>query len=204
MSPAGPLIERLNEYIIANRLGPGDRLPAERALAELLGVSRPALRETLRQLVARGILEPRRGSGTYLARIDLAEVLAVRLQLEPFATELAARHRTPEQLAALEARLDEMHATAADVAAFVRADMALHGIVAEASGNRILAGALADLDQLLSFVRTQLIRGDGLRGRSLAEMDGIVAAIRAGDPEAAGAAMREHLRAVNRDGATPS
>ena len=68
---------RIRELIADNNMGVGDRLPPERELAITLGVSRPALREGLRRLIDLGALEPRQGSGTYVAGVDQVELLEV-------------------------------------------------------------------------------------------------------------------------------
>jgi GntR family transcriptional repressor for pyruvate dehydrogenase complex len=191
-----PLTERLSDFVIANGLEPGARLPAERALAELLGVSRPALREATSRLVARGLLEVRRGSGTYLAPIDFADVTAVRLRLEPFAAGLAAVHATADERADLRARLAELGAAVEDAARFARLDLDLHTAVAAASGNAILAGALADLGQVLRFARAQTARDPARREATIEELGAVVEAVGAGDAEAAEAAMRRHIASV--------
>jgi DNA-binding FadR family transcriptional regulator len=189
----GPLAERLSELVLAHGLEPGARLPAERALAELLGVSRPALREATSRLVARGILQTRRGSGTYLAPLELADVTAVRLRLEPFAAELAATRADSPAREDLRARLDELGAAREDAARFARLDLELHAAVAAASRNAVLAGALADLGLVLRFTRAQTARDPARREATMAELGAVVAAIGAGDAAGAEAAMRIHI-----------
>jgi GntR family transcriptional regulator, transcriptional repressor for pyruvate dehydrogenase complex len=76
--------ERIQLLLSQRQLVPGDRLPPERQLAAELGVSRASLREGLGRLLDLGILEARRGSGTYLAEVDLLDLLEVRLRLEPY------------------------------------------------------------------------------------------------------------------------
>src|SRR3954467_12838375 len=85
------------ETSVDGRLSPGQRLPAERELSELLGISRPTLRETIRSLVSLNILQSRHGSGTYVAALDTAPLL------EPLEFVMALNGRTVEEL--FEARL---------------------------------------------------------------------------------------------------
>jgi DNA-binding FadR family transcriptional regulator len=191
-----PLAQRLSEYVLANGIQPGARLPAERVLAQLLGVSRPALREATGRLAAQGILETRRGSGTYLAPLDLRDVTAVRLRLEPFAARLAAQRADARAREDLAARMDELRGAVADAARFARLDLELHGAVAAASGNAVLAGALADLGLVLRFTRAQTARDPARREASLAELDAVVAAIGARDAVSAEKAMRNHIENV--------
>jgi GntR family transcriptional regulator, transcriptional repressor for pyruvate dehydrogenase complex len=194
--PVNPLAERLSELVLADGLRPGDRLPAERALAERLRVSRPALREATTTLAARGILETRRGSGTYLALLDSSDVTAVRLRLEPFAAALAAERADAAVEADLRVRLAELASCVDDAARFARLDADLHAAVAVASGNAVLAGALADLGLLLRFARAQTARDPARREATMGELHAIVDAIAAGDASAAEAAMRRHIESV--------
>lgn len=177
-------------------LRPGDRLPPERELAAELGISRPALREATRRLVDLGVLRARRGSGTYVAEIDPAELLAVRARLEPLAAELAARHRTDAQLAELERLAGRLDGAADDPAAFAALDLRLHELVAEAGGNRILLRVLADLADLLRYSRERTAISAPLRRRAVRDLGDLVRAIGVGDAAAAADAMRRHLGAV--------
>ncbi|MCL6554439.1 MAG: GntR family transcriptional regulator, partial [Firmicutes bacterium] len=104
------VVQRIRELIISRQLKPGDRLPAERDLAAVLGVSRASVRDAIRTLEAAGLVEPRQGDGTVvrqpsadtlmaplasalLARRDLlADLLAVRKMIEPPIAREAALH----------------------------------------------------------------------------------------------------------------
>ena len=191
-----PLAQRLSDYVLANGLEPGARLPAERVLARLLGVSRPALREATSRLAALGILETRRGSGTYLAPLDLRDITAVRLRLEPFAARLAAERADEALHADLAARMEQLRGAVGDAARFARLDAALHAAVAAGSGNAVLAGALADLGLVLRFTRAQTARDPARRVAALAELESVVTAIGAGGGAAAEKAMRIHIENV--------
>src|SRR3954470_12088201 len=96
-SAATEAIRAIQEMIVDGRLAPGQRLPAERELSEMLGISRPTLRETIRSLVSLNILESRHGSGTYVAALDPATLL------EPLQFVMSLRGRTLDEL--FEARL---------------------------------------------------------------------------------------------------
>jgi len=177
-------------------VGPGDRLPPERELAAELGISRPALREATRRLVALGILRARQGSGTYVAEVDPGDLLVVRLRLEPLAAELAARRRTEEQLAVLERLAAGLDAALPDPEAFAALDIGLHEAVAAASGNGVLVGVLANLADVLRYSRRRTAGSGALRRGAVHDLDDLVRAIGARDAAAAAEAMRRHLRAV--------
>jgi len=198
MASGNHAAERLEAMLAARRLAPGDRLPPERQLAAELGVSRASLREALRRLVDLGIVEARQGSGTYLAPVDLADLFAARLRIEPQAARLAARRRGDEQLAQLEQTLAELRATERDAAAFAAADARLHEIVTDASGSRALRVLLAALADLLRHSRARTASDDAVRAAALTQLTALVAAIRERDAAGAERAMRAHLRAVAR------
>lgn len=196
MPPRNHVAERLRELLADEDVGPGDRLPPERELATRLGVSRSSLREGLRRLSDLGIIESRQGSGTYVAPIDLDDLLEVRLRLEPLAARLAAERRGAEDLLALEDALAEMRAAHDDPVGFGAADVRAHATIVEASGSlptRVLFSAISDL---LRHSRTTTAANAPLRDGALHEMAEIVAAIRAQDGDAAEAAMHAHLAHV--------
>jgi len=190
--PAAPILEGPADH----RLTAGARLPPERELAVQLGISRPALREATRRLIGLGALEPRKGSGTYLADIDHGDLMAVRLQLEPLAASLAARHAGDEQIAELRDPLDEMPHLEADPGAFAEADLEIHAAIAAASGNRFLSGCLSELAAALLLSRARSAAQAPRRARTPAELEEVVEAIAARLPRQAGTAMRRHLTAV--------
>ncbi|MBQ0925250.1 FadR/GntR family transcriptional regulator [Saccharopolyspora endophytica] len=161
------VMAQIEQRIVDGRLAPGDRLPSEREFAQLLGVSRPSLREALRVLEALGIVDVRPGRGpdggcvflghpgtgfSTLLKMQLtlghfngADVLRTRLVLEEWALLEAARHATPADHRALRAILDEMdspHLTAGD---FNALDTEFHVRIAESAGNALAAHMMGSL-----------------------------------------------------------
>ncbi|HEU4704048.1 MAG TPA: FCD domain-containing protein [Conexibacter sp.] len=198
MAARNDLAERVRTLLAERDLAPGERLPPERQLAAELGVSRSSLREALRRLIDLGILQSRQGSGTYLAPIDLADLSAARLRLEPYAAGLAARNRSEEQLAQLDEALAELRATERDAPAFAAADARLHLAVTEASGSRALRVLLDALADLLRHSRATTAPDADVRAATVAQLARLVAAVRAGDAAGAERAMRDHLRGIAR------
>jgi GntR family transcriptional repressor for pyruvate dehydrogenase complex len=188
--------DAIRAFIGRSALGPGDRLPPERALAKQLGISRPALREGIGRLVDVGLLRARQGSGTYVAEVDPQELLAVRLRLEPLAAQLAATAAGPHERAGLAAVVAAMADAVDDPRRFAELDLELHGRIARAAGNTVLVRVLADLDQLLRVSRSRTAVLHATRRRALADVTRLVEAIAAGDAAAAGVAMTDHLLAV--------
>lgn len=205
-SAAADAARSIQQMIVDGRLAPGQRLPAERELSELLGISRPTLRETIRSLVGLNILESRHGAGTFVAALDtatllepmqfvmalnertLGELFEARLLLEPALAALAAERATPAQAAAMRAAIG-----GADQ---VEADVALHRLVADAAGNALLAAMLESLSTLGRSSRAITAVRPGVRRRTAEDHEAIVAAVERRDPDAARAAMAAHLERI--------
>lgn len=174
----------------------GERLPSERDLAEALGTSRPALREAVRLLVARGVIEVRGRSGIYIASPDVNEVFAVRIQLEPLAAQLAATLRTTPELRALQQMVRDLRRSTADPVTFSAVDRRLHRTVAGLSGNAVLADLILQLGDLTLITRGTTAREDEARAGTVTDMAELVSAIRARDGSSAATAMRVHLQRI--------
>lgn len=198
MAARNLVTEQLLPLLAERELGPGARLPPERQLAAELGVSRSSLREGLRRLIDLGIVEARQGSGTYLAPVDLADLLDARLRLEPQAARLAAERRDEAQLAALVDALAELRATEHDAAAFAAADVRLHALVTETSGSLALRVLLAAVIDLLRYSRATTAADPAVRAATREQLERLVDAIRTQDADAAERAMHTHLHRIGR------
>ena len=199
--------------IMAGRFSTGDRLPAENQLAQRFAVSRPVVREALQRLQTDGIVISRQGSGTYVQRSpsqrvaelthqyslhEVLQSLELRMALEDLSARLAARHRSDEQLRAIEHAARVLHERLTQAADAKEADFAFHRAIAIASGNKLLVETLEQLAERVMGgmnVALQLTReaSEQRRSRVLDEHDRIVHAIRIGDADSAGIAMRYHL-----------
>lgn len=210
--------------IVAGRRAPGSALPHELELADRFGFSRGVARETLRALEERGLVTVRHGSKTTVNPPDdwdlfdpevlaaalagpdavrlLGEYLECRRIIETEAAALAAERAKPDQIAALERHLEEMRQAAglrparAQEAAYHAADVAFHSALVEATGNRPLALLVQRIDAALLAARYPLARPAQRRSRAIPEHEAILAALRAGDADAAYAAADEHLDTV--------
>jgi len=184
----------IRALIVAGEYVPGDRLPSERELSIELGLSRPALREGIGRLRSGGVLESRRGSGTYVAEVDLGGVYDIRARLEPFAAERAAGRRTDDEMAELNAALQRMRDTVADdPTGFDLADARFHSLVAIASGSTVLTELLDRLGELALLTRTAISSSSELRQASYADVERVCLAIERQDPQRAGRAMERHI-----------
>jgi DNA-binding FadR family transcriptional regulator len=154
------------EHLIASGEWPvGSRIPSEPELVSALGVGRNTVREAVRGLERAGLLQPRRGDGTYvIAANDLSaalyrrarraaagHVLDVRASLERDAAATAAANRTEADIAAINAALAARRSAwdRRDLEAFVVADVAFHQAVVAATGNPVLADVYSGLSDAL-------------------------------------------------------
>lgn len=177
-------------------LGPGDRLPSERAMAEGLGVSRPALREALRTLIDGHMLEARRGAGTFLVGPDLRDLTVVRQALEPLAARLAAQRATDGERAEIARLTARLAGALRDPRRFAAVDLDLHRALARASHNAVLLGCLEGLERMLRLSRAQTAGDPATRRATLEEMQRLNDAIAGRGGDQAETAMAAHLSRI--------
>lgn len=185
----------------------GDKFPAERALAEKLGVSRPTIREAMVALELSGLIEIRTGSGIYVSSnkvnetVDIIskgigpfEILEMRYILEPEVCALAATRITDEQIKQLKQIVTEMEG-AKDATAYEIADGKLHIAIAMASNNNAMQASISWLWKLRqeSVLSNLVIEAIERQGPLIEEHKRIVMAIAQRNPEKARLAMKNHL-----------
>ncbi|NML30190.1 FadR/GntR family transcriptional regulator [Paraburkholderia antibiotica] len=192
----------------------GGKLPTETVLAQQFGVSRTVIREALSRLKNEGVVEPRQGSGVFVAahgairplRIDYAEavergsvvqILALRRAIEAEVAAEAATRRSETDLTAIDAALARIDAAVADGENGVAEDVAFHRAIAAATGNPYFLKTLTFLNQYLEagtvVTRRNEARREDFSRQVRDEHAAIAAAIRAGDPVAARQAAQTHL-----------
>ena len=201
-------VERLGTAIRLGLLPAGSRLPAERNLAEQLGISRSTLRQALTTLVQSGHLVSTRGrsGGTFVAeRPPLAErddgplgedawaVLDYRVAVETGATILAAERATEEQLERL-AKLVEKMAGSEDFEDYRRADIRFHIGIAETARSPRLVAAMTEVQGQVSELIALIAHPEQVLTHSNEQHRRLVGLLRDGDGAAAVGLMREHIR----------
>lgn len=205
----------LLDTILVDGLAAGHRLPSERELGEQYGVSRSVIREAVRSLAARGIVEVQMGRhprvaksdpatasealGLYLRgrRLDYDLVHEVRLLLEVDVAALAAVRATDvdiEPIAAADARMKKAHQRG-DIDAAAREDLDFHRGIALASHNELHPLLLDSISGFLFAVYKENLEG-GYGTRALAEHGRILSCIAGRDVDGARAAMATHLQGV--------
>lgn len=209
--------EQISELVTSGAIKPGERLPAERVLAEELGVSRPTIREAMIALEIAGIIEIKTGSGIYITQghpqlpivdegVGPFEILDTRYVVESEACAMAATRITPEGIQALKDIIVEMEAEEKQDNASEQADMKFHLAIAEAAQNSVLSSIIKWLWELrnqshLSQVFMNRLRDEGIHP-SINEHKKIVRALEKGDPERARTAMKMHIENATEAAAT--
>lgn len=217
---ASQITERILSLIREQQLKPGDRLPGERDLSAMMGVSRPTVREALRSLATMNIIELRHGAGTFVTslepkllveRFDLVfslndnsflDLVEARKVIEPGAAALAAKRATADDIAQLDDIMVRSWAClTGNLEDFPRLDIEFHVRVAIISGNALLSRIMQAVAQL-SIASSQ--RTAGTTGgysarrieRAIHKHTKIFDAIKAGDATSADHHMAEHLSQV--------
>lgn len=211
------LVERiaqgLIQYIAAQGLRPGDRLPSERELVRMVGASRLPLREAISVLKGLGVLEVKHGKGIFVRRLDLGTLFGklspllrvqggmdlpalfeVRMHLEGSIAQIAALRRGPEHLEKLEASVEVMWANLEDRTGYVRHDMAFHQELARSTGNPIFHVLMATIGDLLCELQYMYRDSVEIRRLAIAEHQAILDAVRQAQPDQARSAMLQHLQ----------
>ena len=212
------IVQQIEESILKGALKPGDQLPAERELAQNFGVSRTAVREAVKALREKGLVEAYSGRGTFItngtsqairqsldlmSRIGQQEGLAhlaeLRQILEPEIAALAATRIEDQLLATMRDAVATMDRSLHDPDAYIEADLDFHLALAEAAANPLVLSLLDSIVGLLREQRLRIFRIDGGPERGQFHHKRILAATEAHDPEKARAAMRAHLGQVRED-----
>lgn len=208
---------QIRRLIAEGRLSPGDRLPAERVMAEMFGVSRTTVREGLKSLTETGLLESRQGAGTFVRRVDdvapqggslidailagdyrLADVFEVRKMLEPEIAAIASGKAQPDDITRLEAILYRQEEAIKKGKSGAELDHRFHQLLADIAGNTVLRELVSALHDALAKSRAEGVQSPERQKASVASHWAIVAALKNGHGMQAERAMREHLDEVEK------
>lgn len=216
-------VQQLRELILTGQLLPGDRLPTEQVLCRQLSISRSTVREALRVLEAEGLVEVRRGMGTYVIeqptvvqpagevrqwienhREAIEQVLQVRESIETTTACLAAQRANSETLEELEKVLLDQNEQIAHIRRsgeenydrLALLDAAFHMAVASASGNDLMVEVISHILPAFNQSNKAVLYVTGQMDTMATEHHSIVAAIQTGDCAAAAQAMRLHIQRV--------
>jgi GntR family transcriptional regulator, transcriptional repressor for pyruvate dehydrogenase complex len=203
---------RILEYVLSAEMLPGARMPSERQFAEVLGVGRGVVRESLKCLILLGLVEVRQGDGTYLRQAtsellpkiiewglllgdkQTFEIVEARQHLEQITASLAAERRSDDDLRAMEMALEQMRDSVHAPPEFAQADIDFHLCIAKAARNSVLSGILVNIQCLLGVWIRRVVGAEAAEnGVSYREHVAVFEAIGRHDGTGAAAAMHRHL-----------
>jgi GntR family transcriptional regulator, transcriptional repressor for pyruvate dehydrogenase complex len=212
------IVEQIKVLIAQGQIHPGERIPSERDLGRMLGVSRPSVREAIMALEAMGLLESRQGGGTYVRSLTetslsdpltsmvegnpglLQALVEVRMGMESWSAFLAARRITDAEVEELRSLLAEMEKQSQRGGWDSAVDARFHYSIASATHNTIQLHILDTIRGLfhatIEVALTEFYRREGFLEALLAQHRHIFEAIRDRNPEGARRAMTEHLEFV--------
>jgi GntR family transcriptional repressor for pyruvate dehydrogenase complex len=212
------IVQQIEDSVLNGSLKPGDQLPAERELAQRLGVSRTAVREAVKALREKGLVEAYSGRGTFvtdgtsqaarqsfdlMVKIGQTEgsphLAELRLILEPGIAALAAPRVEEEDLTAMREAVAVMERSQSDPAAYIEADLDFHLALAEAAANPLILSLIDSIVGLLREQRIKIFNVEGGPQRGQFHHKHILEAMERRDPEMARSAMRAHLEQVRDD-----
>lgn len=212
------IVQQVEESIHKGALKPGNQLPPERELAHQFGVSRTAVREAVKALREKGLVEAYPGRGTFVTdgtshairqsldrmiRIGQPEgstyLAEVREILEPEIAALAATRGDAEDLTSMHEAVSIMDKAKRDSDAFIEADLDFHLALAEAAGNPLILTLIDSIVGLLREQRLRIFQVEGGPERGQYHHKKIMEAIERHDPLGAREAMKAHLRQVRED-----
>ncbi len=216
------IVEQIEDSILKGALKPGDQLPAERELAVRFGVSRTAVREAIKALHQKGLVEAYSGRGTFITdgttrairqSLDLMIKIGqpdnsihleeVREILEPEIAALAATRIEESQVALMREAITVMDRQRQDPDAYIEADLDFHLSLAEAAANPLILSLIDSIVGLLREQRLRIFEVAGGPDRGQVHHRSILQAIEQRDPSKARAAMKAHLRQVREDSSAP-
>ena len=203
---------RLYNLIAAEKkLAPGEKLPNELELSQEMGVSRATLRESIRELAAQGVLEVRRGRGTFVSqrveeindfgfsaldrvRGQLRDLFELRAVFEPEMAALACRRATREELADILAQGERVAALIRNGEDRTQADREFHAAIVRATHNEFMTRLLPVISQAVETAIVSGQHGDRLAEHTLRDHARLLEFLEQRDPEGARHAMAVHMR----------
>ena len=216
------VMQEIRSAVFSGELKPGEQLPPERELAEMLGVSRTSLREALKMLAAAGIVTIKHGQGVFVSATDpdqyiqgfadqifmpedrVADLFEIRRLLEPQAAAWAAQRSTPESAEELlvlvrKTREESGSRASGNLMLLAESDGKFHQRLAEMTGNQVLVRTMHHLLDLLTDLRALALSIPGRPVKSLEDHERIAECIANKDVDGARRAMEYHLEVVERD-----
>lgn len=216
------VVNKIEQYFVKGKLKAGDQLPSERELANQFNVSRTSVREGLRTLEHNGIIEIKRGQGSFIKTTHMSlltdklsstilqteddlvyEMLEFRQALEVESAYLAAQRATSEELKKIKQALEMMGSSKGDVEKGVRADLQFHIAIVEATHNTVFINLSKTLyeymEDTIRATRRHRLSDPSRYEDTFKEHKDIYVAIASGDQHQAKQLMKEHIIQIRRE-----
>jgi GntR family transcriptional repressor for pyruvate dehydrogenase complex len=211
------IVRQITRLIKSGKVRRGDKLPAERDLAQTFRVSRASVREAIRVLESEGLVQTRVGDGTYVVtspvedlitplatavtvgREALVEIFAVRKMVEPEIAFLAAERRSTEEIRALEKILRRQRNHLSEPKSVTEIDYSFHRLLAKMSRSEVYWRLYNTLTEMINQTREELLQEGDRPLKSVEGHEEIIRAIREGNARASKRAMLAHLRKIEQE-----
>lgn len=210
--------EQLRDMIYRGQLGPGERLMSEREMALLFKVGRPTVRVAVQKLIDQGLIESRRGVGTFVLdrnqaiekrpllhalygeAYTIADIQEVRMALESKSAELAAKRATDEDIRLIKKCMEQMDREKRDQQLKIKADISFHMNIAYASKNIVQIHLMKNFydvqDYAMSYSYANVLSSQGIDNLIEQQHTEIFDAIKNHDPASARKAMEVHITTI--------
>jgi len=208
------IVENLINLIKTRSLDIGDKLPSERQLCEIIGVSRPILREALKALQVMNIIDIRQGAGAFVKSLEPKDVVEhldivfhlnsslyhdlyeARRVLESAVAGMAVSRISDEEIEAIAENVRQAAAHIDDAQIFQERDLELHEMIMKAAGNRVIPVFMQSINKLSLFIRKQSNAQPNIRQNTIRDHELIIKALKSRDPVKAAQAMEQHITNV--------
>lgn len=210
------IVQNLISLIGQRSLQPGDKLPPERELCELIGVSRPVLREALKALQVMNIINIRQGAGAFVRSLEPENIMEhldivfhldsslyhdlyeARRVLESSVAQMAATRITDDELAAIEENIRRAADKTNDEDVFYQLDLEMHNMILKAANNRVMPVFMQSINKLVLMMREKTNAQPRIRQNTIRDHVQILDALKKRDANAAGRAMEQHIANVEK------
>jgi GntR family transcriptional repressor for pyruvate dehydrogenase complex len=213
-STAERIVENLITIIKYRNLKVGDKLPPERQLCEMIGVSRPILREALKALQVMNIIDIRQGAGAYIKSLEPEDVVEhldivfhldsslyhdlyeARRVIEAIIAAMAAEKISDRELTLIEENIQQAAVDIDNEQVFFERDLELHEMIMKAAGNRVIPVFMQSINKLALMTRQKTNAMTNTRKNTIKDHAAILAALKNHDRQESAAAMERHIRNV--------
>lgn len=211
------IVDKFLKMIRENELKPGDKLPPERELAQIINTSRPSLREAIKALQMMNVLDVRQGSGTYIKRLEPDSIVdhldivfkmddtlrddlyEARINLEAIIARIAVPRMSEETIRKIGRNVEESKEHVNDLKRFAQLDLELHDMILNAANNRILNMFIQSINKVSMAMRRETNKYAVIRNMTVDDHFRIYEKIQKRDADGTARAMMQHLKNIEKN-----